>query len=409
MTGFDGSYDTQRYIPGITTVDRPKETLGYTAMQMLLQEIETGKKQEVVLDSHVAVHESCGCVLEDKKRVSSAIETLYLEKKENEKYTNQIRNMEDEMMECETLEELIFCIRQNIGKFTTEEVYLCLNKSIYYEMTGRGNSVLRSRTVTRDYEKKVYITKLSDEEGMPEFFSFTSEQMFPAMWNGNGSGEYLYMPVHFRDNCLGYMILTGTLDTRRIPYYYVWIRNISNALEKLKNVSELKNAIRNIDNMAVRDSLTGVYNRMGISRFVVDMVQQANANKRRLLFIFADMDGLKKINDVFGHEAGDQAICFAAEALQEAFRENELIIRYGGDEFLIVSDVLSWEQAEEKKAQITVMLKQWQRDEKLPYRLSMSIGYYQKEPDTEASMEQYINWADERMYEIKCKNREQRK
>ena len=140
--------------------------------------------------------------------------------------------------------------------------------------------------------------------------------------------------------------------------------------------------MQSIDNMAVRDSLTGVYNRMGISRFVVDMVKQANANKRRLLFIFADMDGLKKINDEFGHEAGDQAICLAAESLQEAFRENELIIRYGGDEFLVVSDVLSWEQAEEKKAQITALLKQWQRDEKLPYRLSMSIGYYQKEPDT---------------------------
>ena len=110
VTGFDGSYDTQRYIPGITTVARPKETLGYTAMQLLLQEIETGKKQELILSSRVAVHESCGCVLEDKKRVVSAIETLYFEKKENEKYTYQIRNMEDEMMECESLEELIFCI-----------------------------------------------------------------------------------------------------------------------------------------------------------------------------------------------------------------------------------------------------------------------------------------------------------
>lgn len=409
VTGFDGSYDTRRYIPGITTVDRPKETLGYTAMQLLLQEIETGKKQELILTSRVAVHESCGCVLEDKKRVASAIETLYLEKKENEKYTYQIHNMEDEMMECESLEELIFCIRQNIGKFTTEDVYLCLNKSIYYEMTGRGNSILRNRTITRDYENTIYITKLNNEDGMPEFYSFTSEQMFPAMWNGRGSGEYLYMPVHFRDNCLGYMILTGTLDTKHIPNYYVWIRNISNALEKLKNVSELRNAARNIDNMAVRDSLTGVYNRMGINRFVVDMVKQANTSRRRLLFVFADMDGLKKINDEFGHEAGDQAICLAAEALQEAFCEKELIIRYGGDEFLVVSDALSWEQAEEKKAQITALLKQWQRDEKLPYRLSMSIGYYQKEPDTEASMEQYINWADERMYEMKCKNREQRK
>ena len=85
VTGFDGSYDTQRYIPGITTVARPKETLGYTAMQLLLQEIETGKKQELILSSRVAVHESCGCVLEDKKRVVSAIETLYFEKKENEK------------------------------------------------------------------------------------------------------------------------------------------------------------------------------------------------------------------------------------------------------------------------------------------------------------------------------------
>lgn len=93
------------------------------------------------------------------------------------------------MMECESLDELIFCIRQNIGKFTTEDVYLCLNKSIYYEMTGRGNSILRNRTITRDYENKIYITKLNNEDGMPEFYSFTSEQMFPAMWNGRGSGN----------------------------------------------------------------------------------------------------------------------------------------------------------------------------------------------------------------------------
>lgn len=63
---------------------------------------------------------------------------------------------------------------------------------------------------------------------------------------------------------------------------------------------------------------------------MVDMVKQANTSRRRLLFIFADMDGLKKINDEFGHEAGDQAICLAAEALQEAFCEKELIIRMEG-------------------------------------------------------------------------------
>ena len=61
-------------------------------MQLLLQEIETGKKQELILSSRVAVHESCGCVLEDKKRVVSAIETLYLEKKKMKNKINKTKN-----------------------------------------------------------------------------------------------------------------------------------------------------------------------------------------------------------------------------------------------------------------------------------------------------------------------------
>lgn len=411
VTGFDGSYDVEEYIPGISTVDRPKRRLGCEAFEILRDEMEHRSAQPIgevrrVMESTLLLQESCGCpaVRRDPAQV---IEKLYLSGIKGERYNFAIRNLEDGMMECETLEELVFCLRQQMNLVAPEEIYLCLNRSIYDEMYGRGDGRFRQRNVVQDYEDRVYMTKISREEGMPEFTPFDTEQMFPPIWDEarRTPGNYVFVPLHFQDNCIGYLVLTGQIATQQVPWYYIWIRNISHALQNLQNTLRLKGAIQNIDNMALQDSLTGVYNRMAIKRFVVDMVAGANRDRRRLLFLFADVDYLKKINDVYGHEAGDTAIRMAADALRQTYDKAELIIRYGGDEFLIVTEHYTKEQAEEKRRKMSELLRQWGEERQLPYPMSVSVGCYLKDADTVATMEEYIERADACMYENKCKSR----
>lgn len=406
VTGFDGNYDAQSNAMRITTVDRPKEALGYRACEALMHAIDTGEQDRIIMETTVSVQESCGCHQNENRSNDDFLHKIYVEKRQDEQYNRLIRDMEDEMMECETLQELVFCIRQNISKTLTEDVWLCLNQSVYFEMTGSGNVQYTRRSLVKVYEDSQYTTKISHEDGIPVFEPI-EKNMYPSVWENNDkeAETRLFIPLHFRDNCFGYLVLNGTINMERIPFYYAWIHNISNSLEKLQNMLALKNAICSIDNLAVKDSLTGVYNRTGINRFVVDMVKQANQSHKQLLFVFADVDHLKKINDVYGHEAGDLAICLVARALKKIFGENEMIIRYGGDEFLIVTNHYTQSDVAGRKQLMTELLDIWCEQEKVCFPLTASMGSYHKDNQTVETMEQYINWADESMYRDKCENR----
>ena len=345
-----------------------------------------------------------------RQNADRIIEEMYMERQSSVGFNFMVRIMDDEMMECETLQELIFCVRPYLQRLTTESIYLCLNRTVYHEMTGFDHTRLLKKNMISDYENQIYMTPITKGDGMPEFESFNRDEMFPYMWGDHCTGQenYIFMPVHFKENCLGYLVITGEVNTDTMPRHYSWVRNMCNSIENLRNIVSLKTALCNIDNLSVQDTLTGVYNRTGINRFVVDMVEQANSKHESLLFIFGDMDHLKYINDVYGHEAGDQAICLVADALRMVFGKDEVIIRYGGDEFLIVTDHFSSTEMENKSRQMCELLVKWQEEQKLEFPLSISIGFFEKTPDMEETMEKYIDYADEAMYEIKVSRRANR-
>lgn len=407
VTGFDGNYDARSNAMRITTVSRPQEAFGERACMALIHTMRTKELDKIVMDTELSVRESCGCRQKEQYSNDDFLCKIYADKKRDERYNRLIRNMEDAMMECETLQELVFCIRQSISKILSEEIYLCLNQSVYYDMTGVGNVQYMKKSLVKGYEDFLYITKISHEDGIPIFEPLEKERLFYGLFDdeAENAASRVFVPLHFRDNCFGYLVLTGTIDMDRIPFYYAWIHNLSNSMENLQNMLALKNAICSIDNLAVKDSLTGVYNRTSINRFVVDMVKQANQTRKQLLFVFADVDHLKKINDVYGHEAGDQAICMVAKALKKVFGEDEMIIRYGGDEFLIVTNHYTQADVADRKRLLSELLEIWSKQEQVKFPLTASLGSYHKDNETIATMEQYINWADECMYRDKCANR----
>ena len=85
--------------------------------------------------------------------------------------------------------------------------------------------------------------------------------------------------------------------------------------------------------LSITDPLTGLHNRRGFLSLAEQQLKLSDRNKRGMQLYFADLDGLKWINDTLGHEEGDKALIEAATVFKETFRTSDIIARLGGDEY----------------------------------------------------------------------------
>jgi diguanylate cyclase (GGDEF)-like protein len=109
--------------------------------------------------------------------------------------------------------------------------------------------------------------------------------------------------------------------------------NLSKQVDALGRMEERTDEVYK---MAVLDPLTGLYNRRSGEQRLAEEISRSHRHARPLTVLLLDLNGLKAINDSFGHPAGDQMIKQFAELLQKAIRGSDVAVRMGGDEFLAV-------------------------------------------------------------------------
>ena len=117
--------------------------------------------------------------------------------------------------------------------------------------------------------------------------------------------------------------------------------------------------------------------------------------------VYADLDGLKGINDSFGHKEGDRALIKTAELLKETFRSSDVLGRLGGDEFTILAAVEPDGGKEKLLARLQEKFENFNALRVCPYDLSISVGVAQLDPEGNQSMEDLMAAADAAMYENK--------
>lgn len=100
--------------------------------------------------------------------------------------------------------------------------------------------------------------------------------------------------------------------------------------------TELEEANKKLREMAVRDPLTGLYNRRYLDEFLAHEVARAERAATPISFLMIDLDHFKRINDTHGHEAGDMVLQAVAAEIQKTFRGSDIVCRFGGEEFLVV-------------------------------------------------------------------------
>jgi len=152
------------------------------------------------------------------------------------------------------------------------------------------------------------------------------------------------------------------------------------------------------------DDLTRLYNRRGFMAIAEYQLRLAHRIHAKLALFFLDLDGLKKINDTFGHGEGDVALLEAAETLRETFRESDIIARLGGDEFVVLVVNADQETTECLLTRVEESLRARNDRPGRRFRLSLSVGVSFYHPDRPCALEELLGRADALMLrEKKCR------
>jgi len=154
------------------------------------------------------------------------------------------------------------------------------------------------------------------------------------------------------------------------------------------------------------DDLTGLFNRRGFSTLAGRQLKVAKRAGTKMVLLFADFDGLKQVNDTFGHPEGDRALIAVAGVLKKTFRESDIIARISGDEFVVLMVETTDFDININAFLIRLRENLEAHDAKniRGYTLSLSVGVAHYDPKDPCSLDDLLAQADRAMYEQKQHN-----
>jgi diguanylate cyclase (GGDEF)-like protein/PAS domain S-box-containing protein len=204
----------------------------------------------------------------------------------------------------------------------------------------------------------------------------------------------------------------GIVEVIETPKGLMWIRTdkfpyrndvgkVTGVIGFSVDITELKQMEEGLREMALRDPLTGLYNRRGFITLAEQQLKTVKRSKRPLLLTYVDIDGLKHINDTLGHEEGDRALTDTADILRGTFRESDIIARIGGDEFAVLSLDVADMNREAYSARLQGNVDAFNALRQRPYPVALSWDTAVCDPKAPLSLDKLLSAADQLMYRHK--------
>ena len=184
------------------------------------------------------------------------------------------------------------------------------------------------------------------------------------------------------------------------------IISVSRATQYLQDRQRVLEELRAL---SLSDELTGLYNRRGFFILAEQQINIAARTRRSMLLVSADLDGLKGINDRFGHQEGDRALVDAAQILRQSFRESDIHSRIGGDEFVVLVTEKPEINPDVLFRRLKENLEVFIRRVKRPYPFYISMGVAIFDPQNPVSLNELLVQADKSMYRNKKHNKDRSK
>jgi len=247
-----------------------------------------------------------------------------------------------------------------------------------------------------------------------------TDQLMSEAMRQDGSGNLILLPLFQSEELLGYMLVEP--GPEQGAFYLNLLYLISSVLKsvilfqsqqdyqkRLKNtLKELEKTNRKLQAQNRIDPLTGLYNRRGFYILAENNLQLIRRMNKKGLLFYGDMDGLKRINDTWGHKAGDEAISATAWALQHTFRSSDILARFGGDEFVVMTIDIDESSLKDIFSRLQKNLDK-KTHQGRGYSLQISLGYMLiEEENAHLSLDELLHEADKRLYEEKQRRKRNR-
>ncbi len=416
VTGFDDEERSLLMTPSLTSLNQELELQGKKSMEMLALMMD-GKKVDdlVMVPATPVLRQSCGCVPKN----AAPFQTMNIEGKIISKEDRQILSSASD-----------WCMKKSqftqvIQLYTQMQTDMTLNQFRYHVNSDLMSMGILSGAVVL-FEQPISTDQFEYFQLPQKAMVYSALDKFSGFWLGDKE-----KPIHFnpRENMIpegifetvdrmqvcalfhaatlyGYLIfLPGNYDMSIYSMVSKMFANALDAAYRLSRAEEEKEQLKQEYNMAsqisVTDELTGLLNRRGFMDLGQKTLSLSKASGQFGMVIFGDIDGLKKINDTYGHAAGDVAIQAEASILKNTFRKTDIIGRLGGDEFAIIAPGLSEKNLIMLRKKLTDMCGDWSRDTDQKYAISISLGAIAYNSDDKEDLQSLLGKADELLYKEK--------
>ena len=401
VTGFDNIKEARKYYPLLATVSREWDKLGEHAFMTLRdQVIRPDTSFSKMYDSKFIPSESCGCT-PDPEAIAYRLDDVrnrYSNANKTEMLDIFFQEMRIPMAKVESKEQFYEAAQNTLGlhDFIGDDFCLC-TEPLFFELDDEN------------YPKRIrgYSSKMDllygrvGKEPIPQQV-FNSKDIYPGYKHVEGGSDlYIVAPLNNMDFIIGYVIVrndpSALYDLRLRKY----VSDIDTLFITIRQYIFAQQTNRKLKEIYMTDFLSNMYNRTGCDKVLYSFIEEERKARRETILLFADINYMKLINDDYGHLSGDLAIKATAEALRASMPENWLFGRYGGDEFIAVGHCESEEFAGSLKEKFKEALEKIVREQKISFTLTASVGYTIIKPDEEATIAEFVNRADESMYEEK--------
>ncbi|MBQ5315941.1 MAG: GGDEF domain-containing protein [Oscillospiraceae bacterium] len=412
VTGFDGIPDEQFHIPRLTTAKQGTSTAGVRAVDAVIANSEGRLKDNfAIIDHAITWSHSCGCKPIDYREASGRIQVLFDMIQDSANAQTEIAEMNEAVSYSEGLQDVSGNIFAHTMSYGWSYYCLCLSDD-FMNISTDYKSFIEADDTSRG--ARLILCESFEGERTPPYCGLRPARLNEAMEH---FGTVIFWPIHFSDTDVGYGVCSilpekhlarnnGTM--RNFPGY---TRNINHALEIANSQSVMKKVIKELQRLYVRDH-TGLYNRRGFYNEISKLIDSAvdDGGTSYLTVLSIDMDGLKTINDTYGHAEGDIAINAISDALHSIWGENEICSRFGGDEFTVASVCRSEPEkhADKLAHDINEHIAGFNAVSGKPYTVRVSFGSAYTQISRELHVDELIKCADDLMYREKSTHEESR-
>lgn len=408
--GFDNTSHSVLSVPSLSTVDQNIEEQGYAAAELGFKLLKEGNKkknnQQLTVNTNLkAVYRrSCGCedLLERKKRDVFKVAASHYDE------LRRIGNLFDVMKGTSNLDDfaksfkaivdssgfsklVVFALREPVNVLRDEDFVMSEEARLLLNIDTEND--IAKYYEDNDYielKKSLFIKKQADKN--------SGCFIFQPVVQGTLQYGYLFCKAERTDFGMNNILLKVITSVIVQAYDYTKTLKQKNLLETMNKELKEKNIDLSISSKT--DELTKLLNRRGFMEYGQKLIFFSQEIDNDGVVFFADLDGLKRINDKYGHEYGDKAIIGVAEVLKAAFRKMDIIGRLSGDEFGIIASGMDITHIDKLREKIDSMCADYSEKNKFPFLLSVSLGassfdYMNKD------LNELLMTADQSLYEQK--------